>query len=143
MGQEIRTTEIGPYTYAVTQLDANKARPVFVRLMNILARAGRMADNPAAAIGELLATLKDEDLKYFCEEFGKLSTVTGGEYEDKTPYLTGLCFGSHFAGQFGRMFDWLVFAILSNFQSFFDDLPGLLAKYAPKGEAKAEEKAPS
>lgn len=138
-GQSKHTLEIAPYTYEVTTCDAFKGRSAFVRLSNVLGAAFSTATTDRAIVGNLLMRLREEDLKYFCDLFGELTTVTGGEHEDKTPYLKGLLFGTHFAGRYDAMFDWLCFCIDANYSSFFENLPALMTKYGRKSEESKPE----
>ena len=133
---ETRRLEIAPYTYEVTQLDAVKGRSAFVRLSNLMGKVFATATTDKAVLGNMLMTLRDEDLTYFCDLFGELTTVTGGEHEDKTPYLKGMLFRTHFAGRYDLMTEWLVFCIQANFQSFFDRLPELMERLGQKSASK-------
>lgn len=138
MGIQTRKLEIEPYTYSVTQLDALKGRKAFVKLANVLGPAFRLATSSQAVIGSLLSGLREEDLEHFCDIFAANTCVSGGEHGDKAPVLTKALFMTHFAGDYGAMFEWLVFCVETNFSSFFPSLERMAAKYAPAAEPVKE-----
>lgn len=136
MSIEKCTIEIGPHTYTVTQLDALKGRKAFVKLVHCLGPAFS-STTPQEVISNLLANLREEDMEHFCDLFAGVTSVTGGEYADREPQLgTKTVFGTHFAGNYLAMFEWLVFCVTSNFGSFFGGISGLVEKYAPVEPAK-------
>jgi hypothetical protein len=119
---------IGDTEYAVTQLDAIRARRVFLRLAKLLAPlAAELGDTDKGVSNEKLfralagavRAATDEDVDYFCDQFAAATDVVQGS---KSPKLSTI-FALHFVGdRFADMFDWLLFCFEVNFGSFFDKL---------------------
>jgi len=140
MAIEKRQLTVGDYTYEVTQLDAIKGRRTFVKLANAIGPAFKFANSPGALVGNLLTDMKPEDLDYFCDLFGEYSTVTGGEYGEKSPQLKGKVFMDHFAGNYLALTEWLVFSVQTNFSSFFGGITALMERLMPSAPAPEEAK---
>lgn len=128
MALEQHTREIGSHTYTVTTLDAVKGRKAFVRLLNVMGPILKSASDVETLVANLASGLSPADMDHFCELFGGVTTVTGGEYGDKTPLLLPAAFGTHFAGNYLEMFEWLGFCFEANFGSFFKGVGNLIAK---------------
>lgn len=105
---------IGEYTYTVTRLDAVTGIDVLTKLVNVVGPA--FQDDEFAAFCK---SLSGADLKYFISKFAAGTTVHGGDIQpDKAPSLLDI-WPIHFAGEYGRMTEWLVFCLRLNFSSFF------------------------
>lgn len=105
---------IGEYTYTVTRLDAVTGIDVLAKLVNVVGPAFKDDEFAAFCKG-----LSGADLKYFVAKFAAGTTVSGGDIQaDKTPSLSDI-WPVHFAGEYGRMTEWLVFCLRLNFASFF------------------------
>lgn len=140
MAIEKHTRDIGAFTYEVSTLDALKGRRAFVRLFNTMGNVLTGAETNEDLIANLMSKLTAADLDHFCDLFGAVTTVTGGDYGDKTPLLTGATFQSHFAGNYLDLAEWLAFCIEVNFGNFFSGVEGLMARVAPKLAATMEPK---
>jgi hypothetical protein len=134
----IRTEDrtIGEFTYHASQVPALEGRRAFARLARLLGPAlAAMATGQGAdvggALGRLVENLKDEDMDYFCDLFGKHCTV---DYP-KGRVSVGEIFPIHFAGNYGAMMKWVLFNLELNFGSFFDEMGlRLRAPQAPAAE---------
>jgi hypothetical protein len=124
---------LGDYEYRVTALGAIKGRQTLVRLGNIIGPGFRTATSVEKGFINLLADLKPSELDWLCDLFGGETRVTGGEYGEAQPLLTGKVFNEHFSAKYADMFDWLAFCIVEvNFPSFFDQMQAVMEKYTPK-----------
>lgn len=133
MGQVIRTEErrLGTTNYKVTQLGASAGMQLLVRLTKVLGpsvgeltKTGGAAnildargDAVAGAIAELAKNLTYEDLAHTCDVLGEFTEVglEGGKWIRLNRDNREL----HFAGNYGELMRWLVFALEVNFGSFF------------------------
>lgn len=145
---ETITKDIGDYTYAVKQLDALKGRKVFVRLANVLGPAfeglGKGEDAVEKALGKLLASLREDDMEYFCKQFAPSTMVLGGEYADDPRSLqSDLFFGTHFAGKYLDMIEWLIHCVQANYSSFFQGIGAKVAARVPAKPAPALQSPPT
>lgn len=117
------------HVYHVTQFGARHGMRVAIRLAKMIggaAGAALAADEEGfdakvvgAIIANLAETVSEADFDFLCDEFGKATSVSGGEYGDRTIALDadGL-FDLHFAGQYVELGSWLVFAVEVNFGGF-------------------------
>lgn len=128
---EAQTRDIGKHTYTVTPLDAIKGRRAFVRLANAAAPVLSRASSPEDLVGTLLSALSEKDVDHFCDLFGLTSTVTGGDYGERTPLLTNNTFMNHFAGNYLDLLEWLAFCVEVNFGSFFTGIGALVDRIKP------------
>lgn len=131
MGIEKHTRQIGQFTYETATLDAIKGRRAFVRLFNTIGNVLSGADSTLDVASNVMSKLTAADLDHFCDLFGAVTTVTGGDYGDKTPLLVAQTFQNHFAGNYLDMAEWLAFCIEVNFGNFFDGIQGLIQRVAP------------
>lgn len=125
------TKQIGDCEYVVTQLDAVRARRVFMRFGKVYsaiskAREETKAGSDAAAVleaafGKVLEVVTPEDLDFFVDQFAS-STSVREVGSDKSPRLSEVI-ALHFVGErFVDQFAWLVFCFEVNFGSFFQRL---------------------
>lgn len=124
--RKTETRTIGAHQYKVHQLGANEGRRVLGRLLKIVGPLLGAADSGSAKgkVNEMAAlkavmgaveNLKDEDVDYFCDTFGKNSEAKVG---NGWPTVSEI-FDAHFAGEYAEMLGWLKFCIEVNFGSFF------------------------
>lgn len=137
MALKTQEREIDGVKYRVTQLGAVDGRAVLLRLLKAFgpSAAAMLGDNIAEAVAKL--NLSEDDLSYFCQQFGQKTFVVLG---DKTPRLDNV-FDEHFAGRYRAMILWLGFAVEVNFADFLSDkaaamLAGIAA--APQSEPAAK-----
>lgn len=120
------TKTIGETSYAVSQLGALQGREALRRLAAIAGPA--IEGGETVFFGKLVASIQKDDLEYFCNLFAK-STILDG----KVPLAS--TFDVHFAGNYGDMLEWLIFAMEVNFKSFLDGvlkrMAGALVAAAP------------
>lgn len=112
-------------TYHVTQMGALQGRDTLTRL---LAMVGPLMTED---LGKGLSSLKPEDLAALSDAFAALTEVELSN--GKRPRLKDV-FDDHFAGEYDAFFEWLLFCVRLNFQSFFAKA---LAKVAGLGQAMA------
>jgi hypothetical protein len=133
-------------TFEVTPLGHKTARGAFVRLSKAvgpaLARSAGSGDvtdltgsdvNVAAALGEVIGNVSDEDLDWFSDVLGKTTrySVDG----EKWPFLDSSNRDVLFQGRLLLFFHWLAFALEVNYSDFF----GWLRSALDAGEPAAEE----
>lgn len=132
------TKQIGSYKYTVTQLDALKGRRAFTRLMRIAGPAlGELAGaktDIGSAIEKLVERLSEDDVDHFCDLFAKVTSVSGGDFENRSPQLDTI-FAKHFAGQYLELVQWLVFCFQVNFSGFFAGAASLASQAAQQERA--------
>jgi hypothetical protein len=118
-------------TFEVTPLGHKKARKAFMRLSKAIgpalagaAGSGDVSDltgadvNIAAALGELVNHVSDEDLEWFSDVFGRTTRFsTDGQ---KWPFLDAANREVLFSGRLLLFFHWLAFALEENFSDFLD-----------------------
>ncbi len=138
---ETKTRKIGEIDYQVTQLPAPKGRRLLVRLYKILGPtlgsalkalpegkgSGLSLGNlETSSIGEALVTLADviseDELDYFCDVLAE-TTQFSKEPGRWLPLKADQDF--HWSGRYGRMFQWLVFALEVNYSDFLLGQAGL------------------
>ncbi len=134
------TRLIGEYEYEVTQLDAVRARRVFLKLSQLVApvfaevAAARATSDGKdegqtqaafiTAIAKLSNSMTPEDLDFFCDQFASSTCVVMSDDGGKrrAPKLTEIQ-KLHFIGErFTDQFAWLAFCLEVNFSSFFQRL---------------------
>lgn len=126
LASQAKTQKIGDCDYRVEPLGFLDGRKAFVRLVNLIGPAlskfesGKMEETGAAAIGQLLTSIKDEDLQYFQELFqGRTIVVLP---EGREPVLKDIL-KDHFQGdRFGDYFLWLGHCLWVCFGPFFKGL---------------------
>lgn len=128
MGLKTEKARIGEYEYAVTQLDAKKARRALARVAKYI--GALQSGEGEEGFAKAMALLTEDDVDYFCDLFAEFTTVKIGKEE---PNLDSI-FGMHFAGKLDEMLQWLGFAAKVNFGAFF-------AKASAKAKALAAEAA--
>jgi hypothetical protein len=120
---------IGGTTYKVTQLGASTGLQLLVRLTKVLGPSiGELTktgganildakgDAVAGAIAKLAEHLTYEDLAHTCDVLGEFTEILNGA---KAMKLTREARELHFAGNYGELMRWIVFALEVNFGSFF------------------------
>lgn len=147
MAIERKCKVIGSHEYGVYQLGALKGRRVLARFAKLIAPAfgatvaasskpGKV--NQGEVLERMLSAfvehLSDEDIEYFCNEFGPVSDVTLPN--GKTPQLPDI-FDAHFSNNYYEMIGWLIFCFEVNFSSFFEKvgslMPGVTAEKLGSG----------
>lgn len=114
--REQKTKTIGDFTYTVMQHGALKGREVFLRLTKSLVPIlDAIGKEDLAKAGGLLSST---ELEFLCDTYAKLCNVTGGRYENKSPYVKDV-FDDHFAGAYDEMLEWLFFCVDSDFGQLF------------------------
>lgn len=122
MARKTESKVIGGDRYAVTQLGARQGQAVALRIMRAVAPAA-VAKDAGAAIGLLVQNISESDLEYVTNALasGTLLYLEGGT---KGVSLDSV-YDAHFAGRLGVWSEWLVFAVMTNFADFFDEIRGL------------------
>lgn len=120
--REVKTTEIGGRTFAVTQLGAKDGFATFVKLTKMVGPAmGKLSGGlPALAdAAQLLASNLDEVIGWgIVELFARHTTITI-ESGAAVPLNGAL---DVFAGKFEDLFAWLEFCLDANYASFLSGL---------------------
>lgn len=135
------TKTIGENQYTVTVLPVVSGREALVRLQRLLAGGigaitqGNRQDIPAALAG-ISERLTAADLEWFCEKFGKATSVAMPPSDDAPQGRVLVLAGSDaqtavFAGNYLEMFEWLEFCIEVNFATLLEKIKGALASPAP------------
>ncbi len=132
--RETKRKQIGErgYTYHVAQFGARQGGRVLVRLLKMLGgAAGEAMQNDSdgfdmATIGRLVSGLasglEEADYDWLVGTFIPATAVSGGTYQNKAIQLdTEGVFDLHFAGSYGEMGKWLLFAIEVNFGNFLGE----------------------
>lgn len=148
--RETKSKEIGKrgFTYNVTQFGARKGGRIALRLLKILGSAAGTAMQEGGesddgfdlkVVGKMVENLSsiltEADYDYLCDEFMKVSSVTGGKYEHNTmPLHADGVFDLHFAGEYIELGEWIAFCVEVNFGGFLGE--GGLLKKASKVVAK-------
>lgn len=116
------TKRIGKHTYTITKLNAVQGRKELLRLSKIAVpfMAAMSEEDMDKGINSLATNLSEKEFDHFCDLFAGGTIVKGGEYDEDAEPALDLVFGEHFADNYFEMFEWLVFAIRSNFESFFE-----------------------
>ena len=136
---------VGGHTYKCGMLPVKEARPLLVKLANLLGPAlgelmvsGESTDlkNVGSAFARLTIGLKDEDLLHI-----QNSLFTHSHWMNETGHwvpLRGIA-DNHFAGAFGAMFKVMFAALEHNYGDFLGDLglKGILPT-SPASETPAE-----
>lgn len=131
MARQTERKTIGKTTYIVTQMGALAGRSVLFRLTKLLgpvsgaigAGGGDVEKMLLGALESWSATAKEEDFLHLCDAFItdtmiELPLTTGAMLSQK---LTDH-FNDHFAGHYGDMMLWMVFAIKVNFATFLGEI---------------------
>lgn len=125
--------------YDITQLDAMTGLDVMAILARVLGPAAG-AEDPGAA---LTKSLTGADLRSLCQTFAKVTMVQPSPNSpDARVPLAGIL-NDHFAGQYGRMMQWLKACVMCNYETFFADLGGILAGMPTEPKLPATSPAPS
>jgi hypothetical protein len=111
------TKEINGFTYSTTQLGATEGRKVGTRLMRVVGAAAESSE-PLAA---LMKAITDEDYLFLVKTFGAISTVSGGEFGERAPFIKDVA-EEHFAGHMGSELAWLAWCLEVNFADFLSEL---------------------
>lgn len=120
-------------TYDVSQLDASTGSKMLVRLGKLIGPVLiELAKGNEADLGAALANISDADLDIINDTFAKATVVHLGG--DQAPQLSRV-FATHFAGNYGAMFEWLKFSVEVNYGNF---LGGVLAKMKLASAAKSK-----
>lgn len=136
---KVESKRIGVHDYKVTQLDAVTGRRVFTRLVKLIGPSlakleGGGEAKLGAALAELLGQLDEQSVDYFCDTFGAVTEVSGGQYGKAAPQLDTV-FVTHFAGEYLAMTQWLIFCMKVNFSSFFAGAGLLVGQLAASGSS--------
>ncbi len=139
--------EIGGYTFQIGVLNFEDARPAYVKLQRLLQANEEVLET--AGIGLFMfagmsGQLTDEDIKYYVDLFGKVTTVAVSGQQTvflKDNAARNLLFG----GRIELMFDWLDAATEVNFAGAREKLVAARKRLAEKAArdlaaAKAEPK---
>ena len=78
-----------------------------------------------AAIGDVLYRLKGEQLRGVITRLGEVSYLVKG---DRDVQLAENVVREHFRGQLPAMYQWLVFAVKTNFSDFFGSMGPVIAQ---------------
>lgn len=118
---ETKERQIGDCAYRVTQFGAKQGLSVLTRLMRFAGPALRAGlNNDAAALGAMLVGLDAVEVLALAEMFAERTklvrtiTTAAGPQPLATP-LAG-DFDTHFADKYDELVEYLVFAILVNFE---------------------------
>jgi hypothetical protein len=129
------TKRIADCDYTITLLSADEGLPINALLLRVagptiatlVSEAGdfkTLADIPWAAFAAAFRTavhnLDAADLRQLVDAFAPKTLLKLPD--GKKPVLSDV-FGVHFAGKYGRMYQWLGFCIQANFADFLDYLP--------------------
>jgi hypothetical protein len=123
--------------YEVTPFGSTKGRQVLVRLSNLLGPAlaqalatpasGGTAKEAlekvsASALADLLGRVSAEDLEYLVREFAACTVIQAPDMKGPGP-LDESRRDSHYAANYGELFQWLWFGITLNYKSFLAVVP--------------------
>ena len=124
MSIDKKTRKINGVEYEIFQLGALEGRRLFIRLARLSGPVlGAIKDLKNAELNvifkELARVLTEDDLEYICELLGPYTSITvNGKTNDLTPEVQD----THFAGNYGEMFKWIMFALEVNYKDFFSIL---------------------
>lgn len=146
MAIERREKQIGANVYVVEQFGAKQGRNVLFRLIKMIgpsfaemakADGGDAEGALADALRAFAGTADESDFDALCEAFASKSKVKLEAQFASGPKAVEMdlakVFDSHFAGNYGEMIGWLVFAAQTNFADFLDGNPlSAMAEAVPK-----------
>lgn len=148
MPRQQKHFEINGQHYHLTQLGALEGRRLWLKLAKVVAGPLRELANAANAneatimqvVAGIVENLNEEVEEELMNAFGRSCTVRVGE---RTPYLEGVIFDEHFAGDYVAMSKWFGECVVFNFASFLGDgalgkLSDLASKAAPKSLSRKE-----
>lgn len=131
---ETKTIGERGYSYTVQQFGAREGGRMLVRLGKLLGKpvgdavsAGEslQLETVGRVISGLADSITEQDFDQLVDAFSKRTKVTGGEYGSKTiPLSTEGVLDLHFAGAYGELVSWLMFAIEVNYADFLSGLGG-------------------
>jgi hypothetical protein len=144
--RETKEKQIGErgFVYHVTQFGAREGGRVLVRLLKMVGGAAGAAveseqDFDMRTVGKIVSNLaesvSEEDFDTLVATFMKTTDVSGGAYKTRAPLATDGLFDLHFAGAYGELGQWLMFAIEVNFGSFLGE-SGLVQKAKAAANAR-------
>jgi hypothetical protein len=142
-----QTKTIGGTVYTVTPFGARKGRTVLFQLTKLLGGAmGALAGSGgiAEAVSAWSASAREEDFTAVCSALESCTTFAvdvDGKGGVVVPMPLADVFDDHFAGRYDAMVAWLVFALETNFSSFFSG--SLVAGFLPQRKASASSTAPT
>lgn len=147
----MQTRQIGETTYRVGLIKPKIGRKVMMRMVGFIGPAlvaGKKSLSEGrgdismigAALEAFQKSAKDEDVDFIEDAMASVTkivnvaTMTNGSTQETTTDLVTV-FDDHFAGNYGEMFEWLLFALEVNFAGFtkgknFGMLFSILAKSA-------------
>lgn len=145
--QPTEAVEIGGLVFNIGRLPFGRASAVYTRLNKVLHTAFGEDKNLTSGVPLMFAgmagALPEEDLKFYCAEFGKVTTV------DVTPEKSVLLrneaafeqvFGAQGVLGFEDVFVWLDHAIRMNFSGAIEKMRGALAELAARAQEEAASK---
>lgn len=141
MAREAQSTTIGGHTYEVRMLGATASYKLLLEIGKVIGPSfGHVVDS-AGNVEQVLDTdvsgaflskaiealVENLDEARFDRIVGKLKEVTNVDGKPLAPI-----FEEHFRGSMGQMFQWIAFAVKSQYEDFF----GALSSVAAQGKEK-------
>lgn len=129
------------YVYHVTQFGAREGGRIAIRLGKIFGGAlgAAIKSDTERDVGDMIAkafdAVTEQDFDALIDTFAKCSAVSGGDYKGQAPLTAEGLFDLHFAGAYGELVQWLIFAFEVNFGSFLGE-----AGIVPSGKAAASDR---